>query len=261
LTRSTLPGGHGLLFTRGTSRLHRANPLTKLAALVWAISAAAILPTPGTTLLTLAAVAFAFPMGVGRTVVTRLVVTLAPLALALAVVHGCLIPRPDAAALGPFTLSRAGLAFAAAILARLAAILAASLLFVTTTHPGDLLRSLDACGIPPGLSYLIASPLLLIEPLANRANEIRDAQAARGLDLTGSWRARIYALPALLVPLVTLALTDLDHRAFVLTGRAFQSGRRRTVLDPPADSTAQRWLRRGLVTVAVLQIGVVRLWH
>jgi len=254
-------GGSKLLFAPGASPLHRANPLTKLAAMVWMISAASILPTSGTAPLTLAGVAFAFGMGVGRPVLLRLLVTLTPLAIALAVVHGFLIPRPDSEALGPLSFSREGLAFGAQILARIAAILTASLLFVTTTHPGDLLKSLDARGISPGLSYLIASPLLLLEPLAARAKDIRDAQAARGLDLTGSPWARAIALPALLIPLVTLALTDLDHRAFVLSGRAFRAGKRRTVLDPPADSRLQVWLRRGLLAVAVLQIGLVRLWH
>jgi hypothetical protein len=81
------------------------------------------------------------------------------------------------------------------------------------------------------------------------------------MDLTGSWRARITALPALLIPLTALALSDLDHRVLVLTGRAFRGNRRRTVLDAPADDVRQMWFRRALALVAVLQLGAPLLWH
>ena len=249
--------GQVLLFCPGSTLAHRLNPLTKFALLLWMISAAAVAPTLGTTLLIAAGSGVAWVTGVGRRVVGRLALTLLPLGIALIVVHGFLIGRPDSIPLGPLRLSPAGLAYAAQIATRIGAILTASLLFVTTTHPGDLLKSLDARGVSPGLSYLVSSPLLLLGPLANRAGEIRDAQRARGMDLTGSFGARIIALPALLIPLITLALTDLDHRAYVLTGRAFRSGKRRTVLDAPADSRAQRLLRRVIIGLAVLQIGLL----
>lgn len=249
------------MFVPGQSLLHQLHPLTKLVGLIWVISAATVLRAPGTACLTVCGLAVAFGAGVGPRVLGRFLLTMAPLAIALGVVHGVLIARPDAIALGPLAVSPAGLAFAATIVARVAAILTASLLFVTTTHPGDLLKSLDAGGAPPSLSYLIASPLLLLEPLSNRAKDIRDAQRARGLDLTGSWRARTTALPVLLIPLITLALTDLDHRVLVLNGRAFRSGKRRTVINPPADSSGQRWFRRIAIVLAVAQLGLLIPWH
>jgi energy-coupling factor transport system permease protein len=150
---------------------------------------------------------------------------------------------------------------ATALFFRIAAMLAASLLFVTTTHPSDMLKSLDARGVSPVVSYLIASPLLLLEPLSLRARGIRDAQRARGMDLTGNWRARIGALPAMLIPLTALALSDLDHRVMILTGRAFRAHKRRTVLDAPPDDAAQMWFRRVVAGVAVLQLGALIVWH
>ena len=104
-----------------------------------------------------------------------------------------------------------------------------------------------------------ASPLLLIEPFSARARAIRDAQQARGLDLNGSWKARIKAFPALLIPLVTLALSDLDQRASVLDGRAFRARPFRVVLDAPVDQPYERWLRRLLLLALPVQIGLV-LW-
>jgi energy-coupling factor transport system permease protein len=253
--------GKGLLFVPGTSLLHRANPLTSLIVTVWAISLAAILPLLGTTIFAVAILAFAFAVGVGPTTIKRLAITMVPFGIALFLVHGVLVHAPDSVRVGPLALSRSGVLFAATLFARLAAMLSASLLFVTTTHPSDMLKALDARGVSPVVSYLIASPLLLLEPLSLRAQGIRDAQRARGMDLTGSWRARITALPALLIPLTALALSDLDHRVLVLTGRAFRGNRRRTVLDAPADDVRQMWFRRALALVAVLQLGAPLLWH
>jgi energy-coupling factor transport system permease protein len=253
--------GKGLLFTPGASVMHRANPLTSLIVTLWAISFAAILPVAGTALLTLAIIAFAFACGIGPTTLKRLAITMIPFGIALFLVHGVLVHAPDSVRYGPVSFSRGGFHDAAVLFFRLAAMLAASLLFVSTTHPSDMLKSLDARGVSPVVSYLIASPLLLLEPLSLRAKGIRDAQQARGMDLSGSWRARIGALPAMLIPLIALALSDLDHRVLILTGRAFRAHKRRTVLGAPPDDPGQMWFRRVLAVVAVAQLGVPLLWR
>jgi energy-coupling factor transport system permease protein len=63
-----------------------------------------------------------------------------------------------------------------------------------------------------------------------------------------------------LIPLITLALSDLDHRVVVLHTRAFRAERRRTVLDAPPDDVRQVWLRRIFIVLAVAQVGYA-LWH
>ncbi|MCX5496682.1 energy-coupling factor transporter transmembrane component T [Kaistia dalseonensis] len=255
-------GQTALLFLPGDSLLHRANPLTSLIFMLWMISAAAVLPTIGTTILIVAGVALSFAMGVGPRVTKRLVITMLPLLVALLVVHGFLVSRPDFIPLvGPLTYSPTGLEYAAQVVTRIGAMLTASLIFVTTTHPGDILKSLDQRGVSPGVSYLIASPLLLIEPFSERAKAIRDAQRARGLDLTSTFKARFKALPALLIPLITLALSDLDHRASILNSRAFRAQKHRTVIDAPPDDRFQVWLRRVLIVLAIAQLGIPLLWR
>ncbi len=250
-----------LLFTPGTSFLHKANPLTSLAIMLWMISAAAVLPTAGTAILVLVAVTVSMATGVGKRAVTRLLLTMTPIGVALVVVHGLLIERPDVTDIGLVSISPDGLDYALRVFMRVAAMLMATLLFVTTTHPSDMLKALDQRGVPPGVGYLVASPLLLIEPFSDRAKAIRDAQRVRGLDLTGSWKARITALPVLLMPLITLALSDLDQRASILSGRAFRAHPRRTVINAPPDSTFQIWFRRIVLTIAVLQLGIPLLWR
>jgi energy-coupling factor transport system permease protein len=253
---------HSLLFLPGTSWLHRANPLTTLVGMIWMISAASVFPMPLAVPLLLFGILVAMLSGVGKRALKRLSITMIPVGIALLVVHGFLVARPDFEPfLGPLKISPMGLDYAAKVFTRVATMLVATLLFVTTTHPGDILKSLDQRGVPPGIGYLIASPLLLIEPFSDRAKSIRDAQRARGLDISGSWKARVKALPVLLIPLITLALADLDHRASILSVRAFRAQKRRTVIDAPPDDIFQVWLRRVLLVVAVLQLGLPLLWH
>ncbi|MHA7868139.1 MAG: energy-coupling factor transporter transmembrane component T family protein [Salipiger thiooxidans] len=253
---------HALLYVRGRSFLHRLNPLTKLALVLWCAVAAFALPPQGTIPLALLAIAVGIFAGAGKVFARRLIFTLTPLALALFVVHGMLVDHEGArAAVLGLDLSHDGLAYMVRILGRIAALLSGSLLFVCTTHPARLLKALDSHNFPPGMAYVIASPLLLLEPFTQRARAIREAQMARGLDLQGSFLTRAKAFPALLMPLVTLALADIDHRAQVLDGRGFRAMPHRTVLDAPADSGAQRAARWIIVlSIPVLIAGGI-LWH
>lgn len=258
------PGGadHALLYVPGRSFLHRLNPLTKLTLVLWCAVAAFALPPQGAIPLALVATVVGIFAGAGKVFARRLFITLAPLSLALFVVHGMLVDHAGerTVAFG-LELSRDGLAYMVRILGRIAALLTGSLLFVCTTHPARLLKALDSHHLPPGMAYVIASPLLLLEPFTQRARAIREAQMARGLDLQGSFITRARAFPALLMPLVTLALADIDHRAQVLDGRGFRAMPHRTVLDAPQDSGAQRaarWIT--LLSIPVLIAGGI-LWH
>ncbi|MAC80511.1 MAG: hypothetical protein CML66_20875 [Rhodobacteraceae bacterium] len=254
-------GDHALLYVPGRGALHRLNPLTKLSGVVWAAVAAFALPPQATIPLAILATLVGVSAGAGRVFAHRLFLTLGPLALALFVVHGLLVDHGGRFDMLGLNLSRDGLIYMLRIIGRIAVLLTGSLLFVTTTHPARLLKSLDGHGFSPGVAYVIASPLLLLEPFTQRAKAIREAQMARGLDLQGSLMTRIRAFPALLMPLVTLALADIDHRAQVLDGRGFRAKPRRTVLDAPADSRAQRaarWIILG--STPFLIIGGI-LWH
>jgi energy-coupling factor transport system permease protein len=251
--------GASLLYVPGDSFIHRINPLTKLVGLLWVAVTTFMLPLAGMAVVLVVTLLFGILAGAGKAFAKRLFFTLTPLAIALFAIHGVLIERHDTIDHGWISISSEGVAYMLHILVRVAALLAASLLFVTTTHPAVLLKSLDSHGIPPAIAYLISSPLLLLEPFSSRARAIRDAQQARGMDLTGTWKARVKAFPALLIPLVTLALSDLDHRASVLDGRAFRARPFRTVLDAPSEHAAEPWIRRLFMLALPVQLGLL-LW-
>lgn len=238
------------------SAFRRANPLTRLA-LVAAVAAMLPLWSAPVLLAALAAVlAGAAALGFGRLLARRLVLLLAPLALALAVVHGLLIARGPMADCGPLACYPEGLAHAALVFARLALLLGICLVFVMTTRPSDLARALDGAGVPPSVSYLLTAPLALVETVKEEARQIRDSLQLRGLSTRDGLRVRVRILAAMVNPLVRNMITEAPVRAEVLEMRGFRAFPRRGLIDPIEDGAAEVRLRRGLLLLALLQLGL-----
>lgn len=240
------------------SFLHRANPFTKMVFLLFCVVSAFVPPWPLLWGATVALLTLAFAAAIGRQIFIRYLLLSLPFTFAVFAFHGLIMSRPDfQQAFGWLPYSPAGLEYAAVVGGRISLMLTASLLFVATTHPSALLRSLDAARWPPAASFLLASPLLLIDQFTARANAIRDAQQTRGLALGGTVTARFHALRILVVPLLTLALSDAHERANVLTARGFRALPWRTVIDPPRDSTGEKILRAAFAAAMVAEIGYV----
>lgn len=238
------------------SAFRRANPLTRLA-LVAAV--AAMLPLwPVPVLLAALAVVLAggAALGFGRLLAWRMALLMAPLALALAVVQGLLIPRGPVADCGPLACYPEGLAHALLVWARLALLLGICLVFVMTTRPSDLARALDGAGVPPSASYLLTAPLALVETVGQEARQIRDSLQLRGFAARGGLRARMRILAAMMNPLVRSLITDAPVRAEILDMRGFRAFPRRSLIDPIQDGAAEIRLRRGLLALALLQLGL-----
>lgn len=239
------------------SAFRRANPLTRLA-LVAAVAAMLPLWPAGVLLVALAAVMAAGRMlGIGRALVWRLLVLMAPLGLALAVVHGLLIARGPVAGCGPIACYPEGLAHALLVFARLVLLLAICLVFVMTTRPSDLARALDGAGVPPALSYLLTAPLALVGTVADEARQLRDSLQLRGLAPRGGIGTRIRMLAAMANPLIRGLIAEAPARAEALEMRGFRAVPRRGLIDPLLDTPAEIWLRRGLLALALLQLGLL----
>ena len=249
-----------LLYRPGTSWLHRIHPLTKLCFLLWSMTAAFSLPWQIAIPASLALIVVGALSGIGRSLLRLWSATVAPLVVALVILHGWLLHAPDMTVWGALRWSRVGLEAAARTSGRISLLLASSLLMLVTTHPSQMVKALDAEGVSPGLSYLIASPLLLVESFAEKAHAIRDAQRARGLAIEGPLWKHPTTLVAVLVPLVVFGLDDAHRRSAALTGRAFRALSRRTVLGCPSDSRHGPLVRWLLLAAAVLQGGLA-LWH
>lgn len=243
-----------VLYRQGDSALHRLDPGIKLCLLAWVACSLFVYPWPVLLAADLLLLAWSASLHLGRFVALRLLVMAGPFALALVIIHAGLLPAADRERLAAFPwalqYSPAGLDYALLVASRFVTFLVASLLFVATTHPLALLRSLEALGVAPGVSYLLTSPMLLIEQFSRRSQAIRDSQQTRGMNIEGSWLTRLASLPSLFVPLVTLALSDTSERARILDARGFRHAAPRQL------ATGSRWqayARRSILAVAVLQ--------
>jgi energy-coupling factor transporter transmembrane protein EcfT len=83
-----------LLYCEGSGVLHRTHPLTKLCLLLWATVAAFTLPWEVSLPASMAMIASGADIGGGKRVAQLWFATLAPLALALIILHGLMRERP-----------------------------------------------------------------------------------------------------------------------------------------------------------------------
>ena len=162
---------------------------------------------------------------------------LLPLALGLLLVHGhWFTPLLSEAE------RLAALQQALCLWLRVGIMLAATLSWLSSTTLEQLLRALFASRLPPGLAYLLASPLLLKTQLSHRLAAISEAQRSRGVDLQASWLHRWYCLLSLAGPLILWTLADVSERAAALESRAFRHVTPRTTLNAPSFSQQDRLL-------------------
>ncbi|WP_312585515.1 energy-coupling factor transporter transmembrane component T [Atlantibacter sp.] len=139
---------------------------------------------------------------------------------------------------------------------RILAIVSTSQIWMGFVPVRQFTRALFASRLPPGVAYVFAGPLLVVEQLKRQLTSIHEAQRARGVPLDGRWYQRLGAIPALIVPLTHNALNDLAVRGAALDMRAFRLHPHRTTLWAPADSAFERFSRYGLVILIVAQTGV-----
>ncbi|MFY9995873.1 MAG: energy-coupling factor transporter transmembrane component T [Leclercia sp.] len=139
---------------------------------------------------------------------------------------------------------------------RILAIVSTSQLWMAYVPVQRFIRALFASRLPPGMAYLFAGPLLVVEQLKRQLAIIHEAQRARGVPLDEAWHQRLRAMPALIVPLTHNALNDLAVRGAALDMRGFRLHRTRTTLWAPQDSHRQRLMRYGMLLLMVTEMGV-----
>lgn len=138
---------------------------------------------------------------------------------------------------------------------RILAIVSTSQLWMQFVPVQCFIRALFASRLPPGVAYLFAGPLLVVEQLKRQLAIIHEAQRARGVPLDEGWYQRLRAMPALIIPLTHNALNDLAVRGAALDMRAFRIHNRRTTLWAPADSTLQRVARYTMILLMLTEFG------
>ena len=138
-----------------------------------------------------------------------------------------------------FTITKESLLFAVQMSVRLALLVAGTSMLTLTTAPlqltdglESLLRPLKAIRFPGHeMAMMMSIALRFIPTLAEEADRIRKAQAARGADFdTGGLFKRAASLIPLLVPLFVGAFRRAEELATAMEARCYHGGEGRTKL-------------------------------
>jgi energy-coupling factor transport system permease protein len=241
----------------GTSWLHRRHPITKLLAVAFILLATFLLPPLVLPILAAVLVVVAWSTGFGWQILRALRIP-AVLIASIIVVNALFFPGATdrLVSLGPFAVTREGLTFGLISAGRLVVAFLVLVTFLFTTLADDLLESLVSRGVSHRIAFIVLSAVQMVPRMQERAGSILDAQQARGLAVSGSFRQRIRALVPLVGPVLLGSLIDVRERTFALEARGFgaRPGRSayRVVVDPPID----RWLRIVLLLGIVGVVGV-----
>jgi energy-coupling factor transport system permease protein len=217
----TMTMGPSLVPARGTSWLHRLDPVAKI---VWLVAVVVIAfatyhPVP---LLTMAAVAFALGVtaGVGARV-ARILLIFAPVTASILVIQslapaGCQGACTPFAHVGPFALYQEGTIHGLSLVGRLLAVEAVALAVITTTHPSDLFAGLARLRVPYLANLILSMTLQLIPILQREFALVLAAQRARGMRSTG-----FQAVLPSFVPVFAGAFERVRQLTIGLESRAF----------------------------------------
>jgi energy-coupling factor transport system permease protein len=239
--------GPALTVDRGTSWLHRANPVAKLVWLVAALVVAFVTYHP----IPLFAIAFAgFALGASAGIGRRLTRTLlffAPITASILVIQtlapadcrGACLPT---AFLGPLALFGDGTMHGLSLAGRLLALESVALAIFMTTHPSDLFAALARVRVPYVANLMVAMTLQLIPILQREFEIVLSAQRARAMRNTG-FRA---VLPTF-VPVFAGAFERVQRLTIGLESRGFGASSVRT---------SYRRVRFGRGDLAVVVVGI-----
>ncbi|HET7727359.1 MAG TPA: energy-coupling factor transporter transmembrane component T [Candidatus Limnocylindrales bacterium] len=244
-------------FVPGSGWLHRLHPWPKVLLVLAGVLAPFVVPIVALPVLIVAAVVGALAAGLGRGYLRNLAIGTLPAVASILIVNGFFFPgaRDVLLALGPFNLTREGLAFGVPIALRIVAAVAVTIAFVMSTRPDDLMEALIDRGASPKLAFVVLGAIQTIPRMQDKANRILDAQQARGLRTSGSFRARARAVVPLLGPLVIGSLIDVRERSLALEARGFGTGGPRTAYRVLETTSADR-LVSGLGILALVLLAL-----
>ncbi len=250
------------LYVDRNSGLNRLNPITTLALLGFCLVAGLALPgvwAPYAVFL-LALMPLSAWGRVLRPFLNAAFKLALPFALSVFLIQGLFwTGGAPIAHLGPLSLKREGLIFAAQSTGRILAVLGSFLLLSLTTRADALMIALSQRGVPKSLTYIVLATIQIAPRFQAKANTILDAQRARGLETEGGIGRRVRALTPLTIPLVLGSIVDIEERAIALEARAFSRVGPKTSLLVLHDSRRQqigRWLLVGGM-IAAIALGII----
>ncbi|MEX0788249.1 MAG: energy-coupling factor transporter transmembrane component T [Anaerolineales bacterium] len=226
-----------ITFLAGASPLHRVNPTMKLVGLAVIVAAATLAFDPYIPAL-LATGLWLLTLFFGRVPLVlllrwslRLLLLPMPLALLTALYTQVEPPVHPILSLGPWILTREGLVLGLGVGLRLSAILAGSMMYVTTTDPSDFAVSLvQNLRIPYRFAYGLLISYRFLPSLGSEAETLRMAHRVRGMGRSRTLRDRLGEFRRVAIPLLAAAIRRSERTALAMDARGFGAFADRTYL-------------------------------
>jgi energy-coupling factor transport system permease protein len=232
---------------RGTSWLHRLNPISKLAWLlaVTLFAFASYNPIP-LFLIAIAGLILGTTAGILKPLM-RILVVFAPLTGSMIVIQTiapavCGDACTAVVQLGPFTLYQEGMSHSLSLVSRVLSMEIVALGVLMTTHPSDLFASFAKLRVPYILNFMVSMTLQLIPVLQREVSVVLSAQKSRGMKSRG-----FGSIVPSFVPVFAGAFERVQQLSISLESRAFGSA---------GLKTSYRQVRFGPVDAAIAVLGL-----
>lgn len=131
---------------------------------------------------------------------------------------------------GHYTLTWEQLFYELNIVMKYFTLIPVALLFILTTNPSEFASSLNKIGVKYSIGYAIAIALRYIPDVQKNFREIKNAQEARGLDMSKGAKlgSRIKNMASIIFPLVFSSLERIDTISNAMELRGFGKKKKRT---------------------------------
>ena len=237
--------------------MKKLHPFTALT--IWAIVAVQALLLPlgiSLIILALSTVLCLIAWQPSRYRLRYVLLLMIPMALGFWLVHGGLLHSWLGNEINPKAQQHA-----MTIWWRLLAIFTAAQIWMQYVPTITMIQALFASRLPIGLSYLLASPLLLMQQLSNQIKHIQEAQLARGVRLDGNLFQRAKAMLAIIFPLINSTFANLSIKIAALESKGFRYQKKRSNIWAPKDSHAQKYFRYLAIALLIMESSGVLLWR
>lgn len=130
---------------------------------------------------------------------------------------------------GPVRLTRREARFALGRSMRITAFIVGGLVFVSTTTNEEIVRGMRKLGLPYAFCFAVGTALRLFPTFLGAAGTVRQAQEARGLDLSANNPIeRLRRFVPLLIPVFMTAFRNVQTQSMALEARGFDTRKERT---------------------------------
>ena len=142
---------------------------------------------------------------------------------------------------------------------RIVSFIVTGVAFVSTTSNEEIVRGLRGLGVPYAFCFAVGTALRLFPTFLGAAGTVRQAQEARGLDLSASNPIeRLRKFVPLLIPVFMTAFRNVQTQAMALEARGFDTRRDRTFYNE-ASFDAADWVATAVSLVAIVGVVAVSL--